>query len=89
MEIYGPYRDGDYFKMVKWWRKRAGGSVKASHILFAYEGAQRANADITRTKEEAKAEAEKILKKQKRQMLILQSWQSSIQMVLLVQEVEI
>lgn len=32
-----------------------------AHILIAYAGAMRANPDITRTKEEAKAEAERVL----------------------------
>ena len=36
--------------------------VKASHILISYKGADRADADITRSKEEAKAEAERIRK---------------------------
>ena len=35
--------------------------VKASHILIAYKGATRAAATVTRTKEEAKAEADKLL----------------------------
>jgi hypothetical protein len=34
--------------------------VKASHILISYKGADRADADITRSKEEAKAEAGRI-----------------------------
>ncbi|MBT3667774.1 MAG: parvulin peptidyl-prolyl isomerase [Opitutae bacterium] len=34
--------------------------VKASHILISYQGADRADAKITRTKEEAKKEAERI-----------------------------
>ena len=59
--LYGPYRDGDAFKVTKMVAKKPEGSVKASHILFAYEGAERANADIKRTKEEARAEAGKIL----------------------------
>jgi parvulin-like peptidyl-prolyl isomerase len=36
--------------------------VKASHILISYKGADRAHAKITRSKEEAKAEAERIRK---------------------------
>lgn len=35
--------------------------VKASHILIAYKGSQRAAKEITRTKEEAKKKAEEIL----------------------------
>ena len=38
------------------------GEVKASHILIAYEGAERANPDVTRTKSEAEKEAKRILK---------------------------
>jgi hypothetical protein len=34
--------------------------VQASHILISYKGADRADADISRSKEEAKAEAERI-----------------------------
>ena len=34
--------------------------VAASHILISYKGASRADADITRSKEDAKAEAERI-----------------------------
>ena len=60
-EVYGPYRDGDFFKVSRIMARKPNGSVKASHILFAYEGATRANPDITRTKEEAEEEAKKIL----------------------------
>ena len=60
-ELFGPYRDGDSFKVSKMVAKRAGGSVKASHILLAYEGAERANPAITRTKEEAETKANEVL----------------------------
>ena len=60
-EIFGPYRDGDYYKVSKMMDRKANGSVKASHILIAYEGAERANPDVTRTKEEAEAEAKRLL----------------------------
>lgn len=60
-QIYGPYRDGDFFKLSKMVARKPNGSVKASHILFAYEGATRANPEIKRTKEEAETEAKKIL----------------------------
>ena len=66
-QIYGPYRDGDFFKISKMIERKPNGSVKASHILFAYEGAERANAEIKRTKEEAEAEAKKILKEAKKE----------------------
>ena len=42
--------------------RKANGSVKASHILITYEGAERANPTIKRTKEEAEKEANDLLK---------------------------
>lgn len=60
-ELFGPYRDGDFFKVSKMVNRRPNGSVKASHILVTYEGAQRANPDIKRTKEEAEARAKELL----------------------------
>lgn len=60
-EIYGPYRDGNFFRVSRVMDKKANGSVKASHILVAYQGAQRANPTVTRTKEEAQARAQELL----------------------------
>lgn len=65
--IYGPYRDGNFFKLSKMVSRKPNGSVKASHILFTYEGATRANPEIKRTKEEAEAEAKKILVEAKKE----------------------
>jgi len=61
-EIYGPYRDGDFYKISKMVDRKPNGSVKASHILIGYEGATRANPEIKRTKEEAEAKAKDLLK---------------------------
>ncbi len=60
-EVFGPYRDGDYFKVAKMIDRKPEGSVKASHILITYEGATRANPEIKRTKEEAEEEANNLL----------------------------
>lgn len=60
-ETYGPYRDGDFFKISRIMDVKPEGSVKSSHILYAYAGSERANPDITRTKEEAEEEAKKML----------------------------
>ena len=60
-DVYGPYREGNFYKLTKMVNKKANGSVKASHILIAYEGAQRANPEIKRTKEEAEIKAKEVL----------------------------
>lgn len=59
-EIFGPYRDGNAFKVSKLTGKKSGGNVKSSHILIAYVGATRAGADVTRTKEEAEKKAKEV-----------------------------
>jgi len=61
-DVYGPYRDGDFFKVSRMVNKKANGSVKASHILIAYAGAERANPQVTRTQEEAEEKAAEVLK---------------------------
>lgn len=61
-EHYGVYKDGGSYKVTKMLGRKANGSVKASHILLAYEGATRANPDVTRTKEEAEAKAKELLR---------------------------
>lgn len=60
-EVYGPYRDGIYFKISRKMASKPNGSVKASHILVAYQGALRANPAVTRTQEEARERAEELL----------------------------
>ncbi|NKI26070.1 peptidylprolyl isomerase [Arenibacter sp. 6A1] len=59
--IYGPYRDGDFFKISKMMAKKADGAVKASHILISYAGAQSASPEVTRSKEEAEKKAKELL----------------------------
>lgn len=60
-ELFGPYRDGGALKVTKMVNKKEEGSVKASHILIAYEGAMRANPAVTRTQEEAEERAKELL----------------------------
>jgi len=64
-ELFGPYQDGESFKMTKMVDKKPNGSAKASHILITWEGAERANPEIKRTKEEAEAKANDLLKEAK------------------------
>ena len=63
--IYGPYKDGGAYKISKMMARKPNGSVKASHILVGYEGATRANPEVTRTKEEAEKRANELLKEAK------------------------
>jgi len=57
-QVYGPYIDNGFYKLTRMMQKKSGATVSASHILIAYEGAMRANPEIKRTKEEAKAKAD-------------------------------
>lgn len=66
-EIYGPYKDGDSFKISKVMDRKTNGTVKASHILITWEGAERANPAITRTKEEAETKAKELLAEAKKE----------------------
>jgi len=64
-ETYGPYTAGKYTKITKLTGTKLAPSVQASHALIAYEGAQRANPEVKRTKEEAKTLANELLAKAK------------------------
>ena len=61
-EVFGPYKDGSQFKLSRMIDLDRGGSVKARHILFAYAGSQSASSEVTRTKEEARREAYRVLR---------------------------
>lgn len=60
-DTFGPYVLGEFTKIAKLTNTKMEPSVKASHILVAFEGATRANPEVKRTKEEAKARAEELL----------------------------
>lgn len=64
-DTFGPYAAGGFTKIVKLTGKQLAPSVKASHTLIAYVGAQRVKPEVTRTKEEAKILAEELLAKAK------------------------
>lgn len=59
-EVFGPYRDGNTFKISRMLDRKKNASLRASHILIAYQGATRAANDITRSKEDAKKEANRV-----------------------------
>jgi len=60
-QTYGPYLDGEFYKISKMIDKKINGSVRASHILLSYSGALNANPSVTRTKSDAKKEANNLL----------------------------
>lgn len=58
--VYGPYNEGAYFKVYKLQAiNSVADSAKVRHILLAYAGAERSQA--TRTKAQAKREADSLL----------------------------
>jgi len=61
-EVFGPYRDGNAFKISRLIDIKKNASLRASHILIAYQGATLANSNLTRTKEEAKREANRVFR---------------------------
>ncbi|KIC62407.1 peptidylprolyl isomerase [Chryseobacterium taiwanense] len=58
-QTFGPYKEQNVYVASKLLDKKASDSTSSSHILIAYKGAERSTA--TRTKEEAKALADKIM----------------------------
>lgn len=61
-DYYGPYKDGEFFKLSKVIATRQlADSVKVRHILIPNAGGQRADPSITKTREEAKVTADSIL----------------------------
>ena len=61
---YGPYQDGEYFKLSKVIAsEQLPDSVKVRHILIPYVGGTRADPTVTKTVDEAKKTADSILAK--------------------------
>ncbi|MDU8885172.1 peptidylprolyl isomerase [Yeosuana sp. MJ-SS3] len=61
-EIYGPYKDGQTFKLTKIIaEKQLPDSVKVRHILIPFVGAASAAPDVTQTEAEAKVTADSVL----------------------------
>ena len=65
-DVFGPYQDGEQFKISRFIDRKNGGSIRASHILVSYEGASRASAQTTRSKEEAQKMANKFYREARR-----------------------
>lgn len=60
--IYGPFEFNGYSYITRLLSRKPNAQVKASHVLLAYVGAMRANPNVKRTKEEAKAKADELFK---------------------------
>jgi len=65
-DVFGPYKDRNQFKISRFLDRKKGGAIKASHILVSFEGAERVNPDVTRTKEEAKKRGQELYRKARR-----------------------
>lgn len=60
-DVYGPYKEGDYYKATKLIDvKQIADSAKVRHILIPFVGATRADAAVVKTDEEAKKTADSI-----------------------------
>ena len=65
-EVFGPYRDRGDFKISRLIDRKVNASLRASHILIAFNGATRASSEVSRTKAEAKSEANRVYKMARR-----------------------
>ncbi len=59
-DVFGPYKDGNKYKISRFLDRKKGGSIRASHILISFQGATRVNPSVTRNKKEAEEIANKI-----------------------------
>jgi len=60
-ETYGPFKDGNTFKITKLLEKKVlADSIQSSHIIIPFAGSQAATAETTKTKEQAKITADSI-----------------------------
>lgn len=60
-QVFGPYKEQNYYVVSKLLGKKSADSTRSKHILIAYQGLQTATGEAAkRTKEQAKALADKI-----------------------------
>jgi len=61
-DVYGPYKDGDYYKLSKIVAvKQIPDSAKVRHILIPFLGARSAKPEVTQTEAQAKVTADSLL----------------------------
>jgi len=64
--VFGPYKDIDSYQISRLLDRKKNGSIRASNIVVAFQGATGASTNITRTKEEAKRLANNYLRQSRR-----------------------
>lgn len=65
-ESFGPYVEGNFYKISKMIARKEGGSVKVSHILIQHDSIPNGNPKESRTEEEAQELADELLAKAKK-----------------------
>merc|ERR1712070_1006190 len=60
-DVFGPYKDGKNLKISRFIDRKKDANIRASHVLIAFQGASRAPQTVTRSKDEAKREANRLL----------------------------
>ena len=60
-QTFGPYKENNAYKMSKLVAEKNNGAGKASHILISFVGAERVSPTVTKTKGEARKEANRLL----------------------------
>ena len=66
VDVFGPYIDIDSYQITRMLDRKKNASIRASHIVIAYEGAVAAGPEVTRSKAEAKKLANNYLRQSKR-----------------------
>ena len=65
-DVFGPYKDINSLKISKLLDRKKNGSIRANHILIAYQGAERVNPSVTRSKTRAKQLADSLYRQIRR-----------------------
>ena len=65
-DVFGPYKDGKNLKISRFIDRKKDANIRASHVLIAFQGASRAPQTVTRSKDEAKREANRLLSQARR-----------------------
>ena len=65
-DVFGPFKDGNTLKLARMLDRKKNGSIRASHILISFEDAVNPTPGVTRSKEEAKRLANRLLREARR-----------------------